>query len=389
VADEGDGADAPKHARLASPADLVTLMEVRGRNVVPIDQPLVLISQTQRSGGSLLSQLFDGHPAVHTHPYELKPGREGGDMWPMLAVRRGAKAWWRALYEAHTRRMFEEGYRKEARKDGVRYADEPERPALPFLLPPSFQRSLFHALVESAPPTTNREVLDRYFTSYFNAWLDYQGLHGPPKRWVVAFRPRMAWGASRRRFMEDYADGRLVSSIRDPKAWYASLRQYRPKRYAKVEPSLLLWKRGAREVIEAMAEAPDRVDVVRFEDLVGRTEATMRALCARLELDFDPILLEPTFNRMAVRANSSFAVHDDGVLPSVLETYKSVLTEEEQALIDDACGELHAEAAALALAPYEPEPEAASRRSASAQSASVSMLSDRVGSTSSGRQSAP
>ena len=31
---------------------------------VDVNVPLVLISQVQRSGGTLLSQLFDGHPEV-------------------------------------------------------------------------------------------------------------------------------------------------------------------------------------------------------------------------------------------------------------------------------------------------------------------------------------
>ena len=43
-------------------------------HVEPVTSPLALISEIQRSGGSLLSQLFDGHPQVHAHPHELKIG---------------------------------------------------------------------------------------------------------------------------------------------------------------------------------------------------------------------------------------------------------------------------------------------------------------------------
>ena len=38
------------------------LCRARLDHVVPVREPLVLISQIQRSGGTLLSQLFDGHP---------------------------------------------------------------------------------------------------------------------------------------------------------------------------------------------------------------------------------------------------------------------------------------------------------------------------------------
>ena len=43
-------------------------------NVRPVNEPVAWISQIQRSGGSLLSQLFDGHPQLHAHPHEIKIG---------------------------------------------------------------------------------------------------------------------------------------------------------------------------------------------------------------------------------------------------------------------------------------------------------------------------
>jgi hypothetical protein len=39
--------------------------------LVKVDQTLVIITQIQRSGGTLLSQLFDMHPECHVHPHEI------------------------------------------------------------------------------------------------------------------------------------------------------------------------------------------------------------------------------------------------------------------------------------------------------------------------------
>ena len=50
----------------------------------PVTAPLALISQIQRSGGSMLSQLFDGHPEVHAHPHELKIGYPKKFNWPEI-----------------------------------------------------------------------------------------------------------------------------------------------------------------------------------------------------------------------------------------------------------------------------------------------------------------
>lgn len=42
--------------------------------LVDTNQPLILISQIQRSGGTLLSQLFDGHPELYSNPAEITWG---------------------------------------------------------------------------------------------------------------------------------------------------------------------------------------------------------------------------------------------------------------------------------------------------------------------------
>lgn len=54
---------------------LERLLTIRRENVIDASQPLVLIAQPIRSGGTLLSRCFDGHPELHVHPAELQIGR--------------------------------------------------------------------------------------------------------------------------------------------------------------------------------------------------------------------------------------------------------------------------------------------------------------------------
>jgi hypothetical protein len=72
------------------------LGRVRTDHVVQVREPMVLVSQIQRSGGTLLSRLFDGHPQCHAHPYELKIGRKA--RWPKLDLE-APETWFEALYE--------------------------------------------------------------------------------------------------------------------------------------------------------------------------------------------------------------------------------------------------------------------------------------------------
>src|SRR5215210_4381368 len=140
---------APLPALEAAPREeFLALVEQRLRRPVEVHEPLVLISQIQRSGGTLLSQLLDAHPQLHAHPHELHIGypRDKRD-WPQLDLGEGPEQWFRALREAHVDRMLVDGYRKYARK-WVQYEDE-RLETYPFLLLPSLQRRLFERSASS------------------------------------------------------------------------------------------------------------------------------------------------------------------------------------------------------------------------------------------------
>ena len=83
----------------------------RAARLVEVRQPLVLVSQIQRSGGTLLSQLFDHHPQLHAHPHELHTGHPNKEAWPALDLARPSE-WFHTLYERPAKRSFNEGYRK-------------------------------------------------------------------------------------------------------------------------------------------------------------------------------------------------------------------------------------------------------------------------------------
>src|SRR5918912_1876755 len=95
----------------APPEEFHALLEQRLERPVAVRQPLVLISQVQRSGGTLLSQLLDNHPQLHAHPHELHIGypRDKGD-WPALDLSAGPAQWFEMTQEEHVERTFLQGY---------------------------------------------------------------------------------------------------------------------------------------------------------------------------------------------------------------------------------------------------------------------------------------
>ena len=62
----------PPWERLTESDEHGALCGARLDHLVEVREPLVLVSQVQRSGSTLLGQLFDAHPECHAHPYEIR-----------------------------------------------------------------------------------------------------------------------------------------------------------------------------------------------------------------------------------------------------------------------------------------------------------------------------
>jgi hypothetical protein len=298
--------------------------------VVRVDQPLVLISQAQRSGGTLLLRLFDDHPECHVVPFQLRGIDEAAKK--ELA---DAEAAWRALYDPKLAERARAGHRH--RKG----AAARRAPLHRFDFDPTRQRALYDACVAELDRPSARRLLDCYLTAYLNAWRGYRNLAGG-KRWVVAFEPAVARSLRRREaFLTTYPDGRVVSIVRDPWSWYASARRWEP-RWRERERALDHWCRVAGGTLKWLRLGEGRVRLLTFEALLTRTEQTMRQLAGWLGIEFRPELLRPTFNGEPTVANSSFADVALDVSARPLERARGQLSADDAAYIEARAGELYA-----------------------------------------------
>jgi hypothetical protein len=291
----------------------------------------MLCSQVQRSGGTLLTRLFDGHPACFAHPNELRWGRSQKWRWPQLDVQASlaAEDLFAQLDEGWQGKFAKSGYQKYSNWTHRHHPEQTRK--YPFLFDVALQRTLFADATAELRAPRQRDILDCYLTSLFNAWLDYQNLYRTPKEWVTAFLPRLVMKPREvDRFFADYPDGLLVTIIRDPGSWLASFRRH-------VEPedlaeALQHWIVSADASLDAHTRRPDRVIVLLFEDLVHRTEAVMRTLCEHMKIAFDAILLEPTYNSMPVLSDSSYQLVT-GIDPRTTQRHQSTLSAAEIELV--------------------------------------------------------
>ncbi len=287
-----------------------------------IECPLVLVSQISRSGGTFFSQLLDGHPELWAHPSELHVGHPHKWHWTDLSGVRSAEEAFGLLQQKRFATTFPGGY----------YSKSNDQ-ELPMVYDPELHRELFVSLAEERRPGSDRQWLDLFFTALFSAWLDYQGRY-EPKRFVSAFASMFSIErASMMKFNEAYPGGFLISLLREPTGWYASVKRRSinsPRKRQQVYAEGIRIYGGFDEAERGYVGNADsilrnrqllgsRLILIDYSTLVKKTEPVMRHLADRLGIEFSDILLRPTFNRMPVLANTSFAGEASGSRLSVLD----------------------------------------------------------------------
>jgi Sulfotransferase family len=305
-----------------------TVGAVSAREGPFIDAPLVLVSQISRSGGSLLAQLFDGHPQVYAHPWEVRVWHPKKWDWPALDPDASADEWLEALSDPKWAKIAEEGFAKAGRNPFAKSERHP------FTFSDETQRALFLELVASRPVTRSRDVLDCWFTSFFACWRDRE----PTGRElsITGFMPRVATSReSIERFAADYPDGALISILRDPRSWYASSRVVHFHKKESIGNAVEEWLEWGRRLEELIDTSPVPTLGVLFDDLVLEPEPTMRRVADFIGIEFDPILLRPTYAGRPVLPNSSFAVSDYGINPEMANS-REISSDARAAIAEEA-----------------------------------------------------
>lgn len=307
----------------------------------PVKCPLILISQVQRSGGSLLSQLFDGHRQLLAHPQELKIGSPFKYMWPPIDGALSTDKQFKILFEPTVLDMCQNGYAK-GKKDLERKN---------FFFLPNVQRAIYRAAIAKLTGTpSQRDVLDAYFTSYFNAWLNLRSELKDAK-YVTGFTPMLASRKENmKQFWDAYPDGYLISVLRSPFSWYPSaMRLGGGEKLGDLKKAVNWWNESTQAMIREKNDRPDRVIVLNFEDLLERTEKTMHHICVRTGLNFDPALLTPSFNGEPTGANTSFESLERGRVSSAPLKREKHLTAEHRRFLERHCQKLYEQAMAKAV----------------------------------------
>ncbi len=273
--------------------------------VEKIDKPLILISQIQRSGGTLLNQLFDNHFEMFVYPCELMIGKPKW-LWPVNLNKMSISKAFNFLFSHYLSDYILNGY----------YNEGVKKNKYEFNLIRRRQKIIFYKLMKSSYNLSNREIINIYFTSFFNSLLNYQ--INTEQKYIIAFVPRLImYSESVENYLKDYNNGKIISIIRDPVNWYLSAKRH-GNQYKDIEYSMKLWNNCFDSIISNKYKFKNRMKIILFENLLSNTELIMKDLSNWLELNWDKNLLTPSFFGKPIKADSSFQNTKIGVIKEPL-----------------------------------------------------------------------
>ena len=261
---------------------------VFNKKIKIIDKELILIAQIQRSGGTLLSQLFDNHSELFNYPSELilkEPKWDWDKDLNFSTIKSNLSLKADIISQNYYKLSAGEISNKTRNK---------------FIFNPFIEKKIF----KSFKANDLRSKFNAYFTAFFNSFINYNN-NNNLKKFITAFLPRFIMiDKNIDLFFQIYPNGKLICIIRDPRSWLISSKKHSID-YKDTLVSLELWKKSCENSLKYKNKYFKKIILIKFDDLIKNTENIMRKICLELNINFEESLLSPTFNGNIINSNSS------------------------------------------------------------------------------------
>ena len=330
----------------------------------------IYIGGINRSGGSLLARLFDGHPDIASYPLETSfPINQ--NFYPFVEALSGSTSFI-PFYKKELNDNVFDILNIDYVKEEVRHAWGKER-SDPVGVRKNYIEKEFYGSVktdfdykkyvgEIEKESINADNLNDLYNikhkAYFNAWDN--GQHSGSLEYVITHDSNGLFISNTDKFFEEFPDSFFIHPIRNITGYVASektritRRYYGSRRFPKIKMPNIFVKRFRSYDIEVLIRCwlvsltravllqekygiDGKFLVYRYENLVNDTSKAMRSISNSIGLNFDDSLLEPTIMGNPWGGNSHQG-KQSGVNKELKDYYSEVLTKDELELISRRCG---------------------------------------------------
>ena len=249
--------------------------------------PLLMISAMYENGGNTTQRLLDGHPELFVYPFESQIGTRAVQdhltsmypvkyRWPEFLLSATSAADYGAIIDEEGKVRARTPFVSKFREYPMDFSDED-------------RKARFLKVMEGVP-RSRAALVAAFFTASFEAWKDYR--RSGREHVYVGYSPIIAVDAEK--ILEDLPNGHVLQVVRNPWSAFADTL----KRAVPLSPTHYMtgWSVCQEAALAAQAIHPERMHIIRFEDIVEDPEGVLGKVCRAVGVGVEPSLGQPSWN---------------------------------------------------------------------------------------------
>ena len=251
------------------------------------DFRLLMLSAMYENGGNTTHRILDGHPELFVYPFESQLGTDlvrdrlsslypQKYRWPVFALDATPVEDYAAMIDEETRVR-------------ARTPNRSKFKTAPFDFSEDERRGCYTQHVAATGRSRGNNVA-AFFRATFEAWRNHT--RTGRERWYVGYSPIVVVDADK--ILKDLPNSHVLHVVRNPESGYADTKK-RPVPLS-LRDYMLGWTVAQHHAVTFQRLFPDRVHVVRFEDLIADSVKTLAPVCDALGVEATASLRSPTWN---------------------------------------------------------------------------------------------
>jgi hypothetical protein len=248
---------------------------------------LIMISAMYENGGNTTHRLLDGHPQLYVYPFESQLGsklvRDHFETtfpqkyrWPVFDLSASLAGDYHAIID-------------EECKVRIRTPPSSKFRDTPMQLDDEERKKIFIEIMSKAPRTRGK-LVETFFQATFEAWKDYKKPADPQA--YLGYSPILVVDAAK--ILSDLPDGHILHIVRNPWSAYADTKKRAVP--LSLEHYMIGWTLCQYYALLWRDREPQRMHVLRFEDIIRDPEKVLGEFCVKTGLKPSPTLAKPSWN---------------------------------------------------------------------------------------------
>jgi Sulfotransferase family len=252
----------------------------------------VMISAMYENGGNTTQRLLDGHPELFSYPYESQPGTKYvldhltsmfpvKYRWPVFPLSGTVEADYETIIDEECKVRIKTPQSSKFRDHPIGLNDT--------------ERKKHFVKHMQGKPRTRGNLVEAFFRASAGAWTDYK--RSGRETVHVGYSPIIVVDADK--IVADLPGAHVLQVVRNPWSAYADTK----KRAMPLPMAHYLtgWCLNQQSALMFSAMHPDRVHVLRFEDIVADPVKVLGEFLAKIGVGSSETLARPTWNSQVLQ----------------------------------------------------------------------------------------